>query len=287
MKTSLVIPAYNGLELLTANLPSIVALKTDEVIIIDDASTDDTVQFISSTYPQIILVSHSHNLGFPQTANHGFSQAKNDLVVLLNQDVIPDKDILRIIKPYFTNPRLFAVTFNEQNRSWATVSLIHGLLNYENGQLDPHDHSSFWASGGSAAFRKSLWDDLGGFDPLFSPGYLEDLDLGYRARKRGYSITWSAQALVHHTPESTFSKTYSPRRLNYIKDRNYLFVHWKNLDLKNFLPHFLAVLDRILQHPGFMVPFLMAIRHLPKILSFRKREKTHITLTDQKIFAYV
>lgn len=287
MTISVVIPAYNGLSFLQSNLVQIMALKPTEVIIVDDASTDGSADYIAAHFPTIHLIRRTHNSGFPATVNLGFAASSADIVVLLNQDVVPSRGLLSVIKPYFSDPRLFAVTFNENHRSWAKVALHHGLLDYTNGPIDSSDHQSFWASGGSAAFRKSHWDNLGGFDTLFSPGYLEDLDLGYRARKRGYTIVWSAQAIVHHTPESTFNRTYAPRRLNHIKDRNFLLVHWKNLDSPNLLPHFFSLLDRILQHPGFIIPFFMAAKHLPKIISFRRSEKAHTILTDKKIFINV
>ncbi|TSC88453.1 MAG: glycosyl transferase family protein [Microgenomates group bacterium Gr01-1014_16] len=254
MTTSVVIPAFNGQKFLDANLPSVQALGADEIIIVDDASTQP-VRLVG-----VKLIRHPKNLGFPSSVNDGFSAASGDIVILLNQDVKPDKDLLKYTLPHFKDPKVFAVTFNEQGRSWADAKIKNGFLEFSNGKLDDKIHSSFWASGGSAAFRKSYWDALGGFDPKFSPGYYEDLDISWRARNRGYEIIWDPKAKVTHAaPESTFNATYSKKSLQLIKDRNYLLCHWKNLDSKYYPSHISHLISRIFHHPGYLIPTLMAL----------------------------
>lgn len=285
MKFSVVIPAYNGASFLKSNLPAVFQLKAAEVILVDDASSDNTSDFVLENFPQIKFFHHSNNKGFPYAANYGFTQASGDIVILLNQDVNPRPDLIKVVRPFFKEPFLFAVTFNESNRSWAKARMANGWLEYENGDSSFSQHPSLWASGGSAAFRKSIWDSLGGFDQSFSPGYLEDLDLGYRAHKRGYHILWVSNARVSHTPESTFSHLFPASSLVRFKDRNYLIAHWKNLDVKNLWIHCLAVLDRILQHPGYIIPAFMALRYLPNMVTFRKSEAKYIKLSDSQVLA--
>lgn len=253
VSASIVIPAFNGQKFLSANLPMVRALGADEIIVVDDASSPPV------TAESVKLIRHLQNQGFPRSVNEGVSIAAGEIVILLNQDVKPQKDLLKYTLPYFTDPKVFAVTFNEQDRSWAQVQLKNGFLEFANGPLDNKIHESFWASGGSAAFRKSYWNLLGGFDPIFSPGYFEDLDLGWRSGKAGYKIIWEPKAIVSHTtPESTFNKTYSPRNLQLIKDRNYLLVHWKNLEAKDWPAHIRSLCLRLLHHPGYILPLFMA-----------------------------
>lgn len=259
MKTSVVIPAYNGWEYLQANLPAVLKLGADEVIVVDDASTDGTVDNLVKDFPEVKLVKHQMNKRFPMTVNDGFAKAIGEIVILLNQDVHPDKDLLKHTLPNFTNPHVFAVTFNEQNRSWAKEEFKNGFLEYVNGPKDNNVHESAWASGGSAAFRKKMWDELGGFDPIFSPGYSEDHDLGIRARKKGLKIFWDPKCKVQHLTETAFNRTFSPRKLRYIKERNYLLLQWRNLSEKQLSEHRRALADRIIRHPGFIVPTAMAI----------------------------
>ena len=260
MKSSVVIPVYNGQKHLANNLPKVLALGADEVVIIDDASTDDSVQFLTTKYPTIKLVRHPQNQGFPITVNDGFAVASGDIVFLLNQDVKPDKSLITKTLPHFADPQVFAVTFNEKGRSWADGRWTEGgMLEFTNGKLDNKLHDSLWPSGGSSAIRKDLWNKLGGFDPIFTPGYSEDLDLGLRAHAAGYKIIWDPACNVSHTPETSFNKAFSPQYLQYFKDRNYLLAMWRNMPIGTWPAHLTALLGRILRHPGYLVPTLWAI----------------------------
>lgn len=251
---SIVIPAYNGQKFLDENLPAVSELGVNEIIIIDDGS----VQALD--VKNVKLVRHLKNQGFPISVNDGFKEAKGDIVILLNQDVKPDKDLLKYTLFHFSDPKVFAVTFNENQRSWAKAEIKDGFLEFINGPLDNKIHSSFWASGGGSAFRKTYWDELGGFDPIFSPGYFEDLDISWRARNRGYEIIWEPKAKITHAiPESTFNKTFAKTKLQHIKDRNYLLAHWKNLDQKYLTSHFHHLASRVCRHPGYIIPVLWAL----------------------------
>lgn len=234
-------------------------MEADEVVIVDDASTDDSVQFLTAKYPKVKLVRHSRNRGFPITVNDGFAAASGDIIFLLNQDAKPDKFLITNTLPHFSDPNVFAVTFNEQGRSWADGGWVKGFLEFKNGKRDNRIHQSLWASGGSAAFRKIIWDQLSGFDPVFTPGYFEDLDLGLRATQAGYKILWVPTCRVIHTPETSFSKAFSPRHLQYFKDRNYLLAMWRNMPSGIWPAHLTALLGRILRHPGYFVPTLWAL----------------------------
>ena len=259
MTTSVVIPAYNGRQYLQQNLPAVMALGADEVVVVDDASTDDSAKFITDNFPKTKLIRHLINKRFPISVNDGFTATNVDVVFLLNQDVLPDRDLIKNTLSHFKDPSVFAVTFNEKDRSWADGKWVNGMLEFKNGKLDNHTHQSLWASGGSAAFRKSTWDKLGGFDPIFTPGYFEDLDLGLRASHAGYKIIWDPKCRVTHTSETSISKVFPPKKLRRIKDRNYLLAIWKNMP-KSFWPaHFITLFKRIARHPGYIIPVKQAI----------------------------
>src|SRR4030043_315219 len=99
MKTSVVIPNWKGRSLLEKNLPAVLATKPDEVIVVDDASPDDSNTFLEKNYPQVKLIKHQKNLGFAAGCNSGVKAAKSEIVVLLNLDVVPEKDALEKILP--------------------------------------------------------------------------------------------------------------------------------------------------------------------------------------------
>ncbi|KKU64738.1 hypothetical protein A2701_03770 [Candidatus Amesbacteria bacterium RIFCSPHIGHO2_01_FULL_47_34] len=283
MAVTVVIPVWNGLEHVKANFPAVLALGANEIIAIDDASADGVGDHIKKAFPQVKILTNVVNLRFPKSVNKAVKAASGDFIILLNQDVLPDKHLLKNVFPHFSDSRVFAVTFNEQHQSWAKVEINNGRLEHINGELDNQIHHSFWASGAGSAFRKSVWRELGGFDETLTPGYSEDLDLGYRARKRGYDILWEPRAIIFHTPESAYRLALPERTLRYIKERNFLLVQWKNFDLSNLLNHAISLITYILKHPGFIVPVFMAAFHLPRVFLFRLKEKRFIKLSDSEV----
>lgn len=259
MTTSVVIPSYNGKKYLQDNLPFVIKMGVNEIIIVDDSSTDGSAEFVSRIYPNIKLIRHKTNKRFPISVNDGFANATGDIVFLLNQDLKPDKDLVKNTLKHFENKNVFAVTFNENGRSWADGKWIGGMLEFTNGKLDNQLHDSLWPSGGSSAIRRDLWNKFGGFDPIFTPGYFEDLDLGLRAHKEGYKIIWDPKCQVDHLTEGTFPKTFSAKKLQYIKERNYLIAVWKNIEPKLWPSHIMSLLKRIISGPGYIIPVLWAI----------------------------
>ncbi len=259
MTTSVVIPAYNGMKYLRDNLPLVVNMGVDEILIVDDASTDGTGEYIEQNFSNIKLVKHQKNQRFPISVNDGFKHATGDIVFLLNQDLKPQKDLAKNTLRHFKDKNVFAVTFNENGRSWADGHWKNGMLEFTNGKLDNQLHDSLWPSGGSSAIRRDLWNKFGGFDPIFTPGYFEDLDLGLRVHKAGYKIIWDPKCKVDHLTEGTFPKSFSVKKLRYIKERNYLIAVWKNIDSELWPAHIISLIKRIITHPGYLVPVLWAI----------------------------
>lgn len=282
MTTAIIIPAFNGLEYLKQNLPRLKDQKNTEIIIVDDASTDGTSEFITQKYPKIHLITNAKNTGFTKAVNIGVRASSADIIFLLNQDVVVKPNLVKMALPYFkVNPQLFAVTFNEGKFGYADVRFSRGFIHFSNHQSSSA-HASFWASGGSCAFRKSAWDKLGGFDTVFSPGYFEDLDLGWRARKQGWEIIWTPEITVDHIHETAFKKAYSATDLQRIKDRNYLLCQWKNLDTVNLYTHVVALIFRCLTRPGFIIPTSMALNHLIPVVSYRRKHNK--LLSDSQVF---
>lgn len=261
MKTSVIIPVYNGINHLKVSLPYIAKQGFDEIICVDDFSTDGSAKFIHDNFPTIKLIKNTKNLRFPQTVNTGVKNSTGDIIFLFNQDAYPKEKIIEKTLKYFKDEdNLFAVTFNEEGRSWADTKFEQGFLNFFNGKIDENIHYSFWPSGGSSAIIKDKWSILGGFDSIFSPGYFEDLDLGWRANKKGWKTIWDPKIKISHAnPESTFNKTFKSKSLQRIKDRNYLMTHWKNIEISQWPEHVLYLVLRIIKHPGYLVPVLQGI----------------------------
>lgn len=282
--TSAVIPNYNGAKLLAQNLPKVLNNGIDEVIVVDDGSTDGSPQVLQK-FKEVKVIRNDKNLGFVKSVNKGVKSAKGDIIVLLNSDVAPSKDFLKPVLPYFKNEKVFAVNFSEPQFSWAKATFANGFIVHSPGPRGEAPRISFWASGGSAAYSRQKWQELGGMDRLFHPFYWEDIDLSYRAAKRGWGIWWEPASIVHHAHGGTIEKYFSKNYIEYISARNQLIFIWKNItSQKMSAEHRKALLKKLLQ--GQMIrPFFGALVKLPEIFAKRKNGERFAKLTDEEIFA--
>lgn len=285
MKTAVIIPNWQGRRLLKKNLPSVLRVGFDEIIVVDDASTDDSVSFLQENFPTVHIVRHKKNLGFASTVNDGVTAANADVVFLLNSDVVPDKNILNPVLGYFSDPEVFGVSLGEVGYSYAVPQIKDGFVGHAPGPQSNKAHDTFWISGGSGAFRRTMWKKLGGMDTMFSPFYWEDTDLSFRALKRGWKLIWEPKAQVVHKHESTINtKNFSKKYMDYIKERNQLLFHWKNLEWSWILrKHIWGLLWR-LKNPGYFVVILLALVKLPQVIVRRIQERKESKLKNEEVF---
>jgi GT2 family glycosyltransferase len=291
-RVSIVIPNYNGEELLAKHMPSVMkAFENEknsilEIIVVDDASKDRSVSLIKKFFPEIKIYRHKINRGFSSTVNTGVRYAKGDLVCLLNTDVSPSLNFLLPVFVHFDELDTFAVSLHEEGYGWAKGTFKNGFLEHKSGKETKKAHISFWASGGSAVFNRKKWWELGGLDEKnLSPYYWEDVDIGYRAQKRGWKILWEPKAKVKHEHEGTTNKISAVYR-GRIQERNQLIVIWKNITSKVlFRKHIIGLISRIAKHPGYIRIVFMALKNLPSIYRSRMKEKKESKVSDEAIFA--
>lgn len=292
INVSLVIPSYNTRDLLETNMGSVIEAKDYvpnkilEIIVVDDGSTDDTSGLIKNRFPGVRLIQHKVNRGFAAAVNTGARMAKGNLVCLLNTDVIPDKDFLIEVFPDFEDNEVFGVSLHERGYGWAKGFLRDGFVGHESGAENSSPHTTFWVSGGSGIFRRDYWMELGGMDEkVFSPFYWEDLDLSYRAMKKGLKILWEPNSYVTHKHESTINRL-SPKYVSRIKERNQLLFNWKNITSPNFTAkHFAGLAKRIIAHPGYIRVLMMALSKLPQVIRARRKVIKESKVSDEAIFA--
>ena len=243
MKVSIVIPNRNGALLLEKNLPFVIAAaKGGEIIVVDDASTDNSIELLQGKFPSVRVVRKAYHDGYASTVNVGVRQATGDVVVLLNTDVLPEKGFLAPLVKHFSDPSVFAVGCLEKSlEGGKTVLRGRGEAKWEKGFFihwrgEVDKATTAWVAGGSGAFRKSIWEKLGGMDTMYDPFYWEDIDLSYRGRKAGYRILFEPTSVVVHEHEiGAIKREYSATRVKIIAYRNQFLFIWRNLSDPNIL----------------------------------------------------
>lgn len=237
LSVSIVLPNWNGKHLLQKNLPRVLeAAEHAEVIVADDASSDGSVAFLERAFPAVRIVKNIRQQGFAGNVNRGVAAATGDIVVLLNTDVVPEKGFLTPLLRRFADPAVGAVgCLEKSHESEGIVLRGRGIARWEKGyfihsrgEVDREDTA--WVSGGSSAFRRSVWMMLGGMDIRFNPFYWEDIDLSYRIQQAGYKTLFEAKSIVHHYhEEGKIKSTYSNNDVKRIAYRNQFIFHWKNI----------------------------------------------------------
>lgn len=279
----IIIPSFNGKYLLEKHLPQVFK-NTDylnKVIIIDNGSTDGTIEWLEKNFPEVVIVSNSSNLGFTKPVNQGVAVSDAEYLVLLNNDVRPEKGYLKNIFHFFDDEKVFAISFNENESSWPQVGW-DGKIQFTRGEDKNGPRYTAWASGGSAIFKRSIWDKLGGLNEIYAPFYWEDIDIGYRAWKSGYKIIWDNKSLVFHEHEST-AKKINPAYLSLIKQRNELLFTWINITDKGLVrSHRKFLFTHVLKHPGYLKIVLAAFFH-----QYSNTQKTNFVRTDKEVLSLV
>lgn len=295
MNVSIVIPYWNGTEKIKKHLPGVLKFAKEnnisEVIASDDNSKDETVRLLKEKFPEVIVIERKKNEGFASNVNSGFEKAKGDFVFLLNSDASPDRNVLKFALPHFDDPKVFSVGCRIDNGLWATGKFEKGFFWHNQARKDTpceaKSHQTLWASGGGSIFRKSIWDELKGFDTLYNPFYEEDVDLGYRATKRSYINIWESRALVEHYKEpGVIALNFKKETITKIAERNHLIFIWKNITSEKLIvEHHVALVKRLIAHPKYWLIFLSALKKYPEIMRKRKIEKKEAKITDEEIFS--
>lgn len=305
---SIVIPNWNGRDLLEKYIPSIIeATKhnpANEIIVVDNASADGSAEFLKKTHPQVRVLELDQNYGFGGGSNRGFEAAKNDIVVLLNSDMRVDANFLAPLLEGFHNENVFAVSCQIFFSDPAKLREETGLTQawWENGglrvrhRIDERVQSAFpcfYGGGGSCAFDRRKFAELGGFDELLKPFYLEDTDLGYLAWKRGWTVYYEPRSIVWHEHRGTIGKKFSQEYIQSILKKNFLLFCWKNIhEWPRLASHFFFALAgawlSVLFGDSFERPNPLALWRafvqLPDALRSRARAQQLAAITDTDAF---
>ena len=249
-RVSVIILNWNGGDYLSRCVKSV--LETDypgdllEVIVIDNGSTDGSAKSVKKMFPQVKLIENKKNLGFCVGNNIGIKHASGDILILLNNDTIVDKnwinEILKVVKDpkigivgcrlYFPGTRIIQSLGSKMKflGYWESI----GAGQEDNGQFN-YVSDADYVSGAAMAIKREVIEKTGLLDPEFY-AYCEDLDLCYRARRAGYRIVTSNAVVYHYCSLSWDS---FPIKKSYLNNRNKLYFITKHYPRKTLLKYVL------------------------------------------------
>lgn len=300
---SIVIPNYNGCDLLDEYLPSVFCAARSysdqyEVIIVDDGSKDQSVELLRSKYPEARVIVNENNVGFGEAVNRGVKACKNRIVVLLNNDVRIEKDFFEPLLSHFDLDQVFAVVARGlivqdgvvKNESVTRFEFKGGMLNLiQPGILDPEAEfeevcTVAHACGGFSAFDREKFLSLGGFDNLYYPFYWEDVDICYKAWKRGWWSLYEPRSIAHHRCHATIDKISKKDYIGRLHIRNRLFCTWINIsDKRMLMMHAIVLLRHLSLDPVFRRVFLEAIKKIGSVWQSRIKAGSEIRYSDRDV----
>lgn len=312
LRASLIVLTWNKKEILRESLDALLdAVRYDggdhEVILLDNGSTDGTPDFVRTEYPTVRVIELEKNYRFCRANNIGIKCSRNEIVVLLNNDVVVQPGFLAPLLRGFEQPDVFAVTsqiFNydqskpRQETGKTFGMMMFGCIHVGHAQPTYADEKrkyvpAFYAHGGSSAFHRAKFLKLGGFSEIYYPAYVEDADLSYRAWKSGFRVLFCPASQVVHKHRSTNATKLGNSKIDYLITRNLFLFFWKNVTSgKLFLSHFFKlpfrfVLDLSRGRFSIMKAFVGALMKLPRLLWNRMVYPPPTCLSDQEAIAAI
>lgn len=246
MKVAIVILNWNGKNLLQQFLPSVIQHSNDaEIYLADNASTDNSVEFVKTNFPSIKIIQNKENGGYAKGYNDALKKVEADIFCLLNSDVEVTKNWLAPIIGAFKAEKNTAIIqpklldYNKRDYfEYAGAAggfidkfgypycrgRIFNTIEKDNGQYNDTSEI-FWASGACLFIRKEIFKTLNGFDETFF-AHMEEIDLCWRAKNLGYSIKYVGASAIYHVGGATLSNT-NPKK-TFLNFRNSLFALTKN-----------------------------------------------------------
>ncbi len=251
MKIAIVILNWNGQQLLSDFLPSIIKYSNsiiNDIYVADNASTDNSVAFIKEHFPTIKIIQNTTNGGYAKGYNDALKQIDAPIYALVNSDIEVTENWLEPIISHFKEqpntaviqPKILDYNNKEQ---FEYAGAAGGFIDkygfpYCRGRLfntlekDTNQYNSseiFWASGACFFIRSTIFKELNGFDERYF-AHFEEIDLCWRAQHLGYKIAFVSESTVYHVGGATLNET-NPQK-TYLNYRNSLFTLLKNLPNK-------------------------------------------------------
>lgn len=265
-EVTVVIPNLNGKQYLEGCLASLEnqSRKDFSVILVDNGSTDGSAEYVREAFPGVRIHRFSENTGFCRAVNQGIRMSDTPYVILLNNDTVCDEhfvdELLKAIKKrkngFSCASRMVQMKHPEVLDDAGDYYCALGWA-FADGKGQPahryaKERKIFAACGGAAIYRREIFEQIGLFDEKHF-AYLEDIDIGYRARIEGYENWYAPAALVYHAGSATSGSAYNEFKVKYAS-RNSIYLIYKNM------PGIQIILNLPLLAAGFLIKAVFFFR---------------------------
>ncbi|BDZ69401.1 glycosyltransferase family 2 protein [Methanobacterium ferruginis] len=258
---TVIIPNYNGKHFLKECLKSLKNQNYQfEVIIIDNASNDGSVNYIKENYPESTLIENKTNLGFGGAVNQGIKASNSEYILLLNNDVQLEVDaILNLLKCIKKDENIFAVSpkmiqYNDRDKmddagdEYTLLGLTRRVGYGKSAEGYNRKREIFSACAGASIYRRNVFEKIGYFDENFF-AYMGDVDISYRARIHGYKCVYCPEAIVYHIGSASTGSRYNEFKTR-LAARNNVYVPYKNM------PWPQLILNGVFLFIGYFIKYL-------------------------------
>jgi len=237
---SILVTVYNGSETVVRCLDSLLKLDYPnfDIWILDDDSTDDTVEKVRLHFSQIHLHCNLRRLGFGPSLNNGVRLSQGEIIGLVNVDAWVDSQWLKSLVTVLTSDPLVALAGskvlepdgNILQHAGAYVALSGFTQHYGRGEADRGQYNQIrecdYICAAAVVFKRDLFEKIGGFDRRFYPIYFEDVDLCFRLREKGYKVLYVPQAIAWHMESAASGKASRKYFYRYHKSRLQFVFKW-------------------------------------------------------------
>ena len=274
MKLAIVILNWNGVKLLKKFLNPLVNYTNSEnkIYIIDNKSSDESLDYIKSNFPTIKIIVNKENYGYAKGYNQGLKKIDADVFCLLNNDVEVTRNWIKpIMSEFETSPITAAIQpkiLNFQNKEYFDYAgaaggfidclgypycdgRVYNVIEKDDKQYD-YNKDIFWASGACLFIRRQVFNNLNGFDESFF-NHMEEIDLCWRILKSGFKIKYIYKSKVFHVGGATLD--YNNPKKTFYNFRNNLFTITKNLEKNLFTTLFFKMIIDGLIGVYFLITF--------------------------------
>jgi len=265
VEVSVVIPNYNGMKYMDNCLKALYGVHKPEdpvmeVIVVDNGSVDGSRELVEEKYPRTKVVALDDNYGFCGAVNAGIRASSAPFVILLNNDTeVAEGFVSELFRGIQRSEKVFSCAakmiqlydktkLDDAGDYYCALGWAYARGKGKSASGYNKAEEIFSSCGGAAIYRKSVFDEIGLFDEEHF-AYLEDIDIGYRAKRRGYHNMFLPRAKVYHAGSGTSGSRYNEFKVRYAS-RNSIYLIYKNMPLLQIfinLPLLLA---------GFGIKFL-------------------------------